>query len=111
MAITQINNVLIKHGRLMFAVITAIIIVAFVWFFTPGASGSILFDRNPNSPNAFAGEVFGTKIRNKDITGAIRSLTLVQAMMYNAEPNAELFNISYDQAFMIAAAEAAAKHL
>lgn len=111
MAITQINNVLIKHGRLMFAVITAIIIVAFVWFFTPGTSGSILFDRNPNSPNAVAGEVFGQKIKNKDITGAMQSMTLVQAMMYNASPNMEMFNISYDQAFIIAAAEAAAKHL
>lgn len=110
MAITKLNNVLVKHGRIMFAVITAIIIVSFVWFFTPGASGSILFDRNPASPNAVVGEVFGTKIKNKDMSEAIQAMTLVQAMLYNAEPNMEMFNISYDQAFIITAANAAAKH-
>ena len=47
MAITKLNNVLVKHGKIMFGIITAIIIVAFVWFFTPGADGSILFGSNP----------------------------------------------------------------
>lgn len=111
MAITKINNVLVKHGRLMFAVITAVIIVAFVWFFTPGASGSILFDRNPTSPNAVVGEVFGTPVKNKDVTHALSSFALVQGMLYNTEPNVESSNVPYDQAFMLASAAAVAKHL
>ncbi|MBQ7402731.1 MAG: peptidyl-prolyl cis-trans isomerase [Lentisphaeria bacterium] len=111
MAITKINNVLVKHGKIMFAVITAIIIVSFVWFFTPGTSGSILFNKDPNSPNAVCGEVFGTSVQNKDVSRIINDMTLFHAMQANVSPNPHLFNISYDQAFMLAMFYAAAEKL
>ena len=43
MVITKMNNVLVKHSRILFGLFTGIIIISFVWFFTPGASGNILF--------------------------------------------------------------------
>ena len=46
--IQRMNNVLIKHSKILFGVITVVIIISFVWFFTPGADGSLLFSRNSN---------------------------------------------------------------
>ena len=46
MVITKMNNVLVKHSRILFGLFTGIIIISFVWFFTPGASGNILFGSN-----------------------------------------------------------------
>lgn len=46
--IQRMNNVLIKHSKVLFGVITIVIIISFVWFFTPGADGSLLFSRNSN---------------------------------------------------------------
>ena len=81
MAITKLNNVLVKHGKIMFGIITAIIIVAFVWFFTPGADGSILFGSNPNSPDAACGETIGQPIKNQDINDVIKAHALFNAGM------------------------------
>ena len=49
MVISKMNNVLVKHSRILFGLFTAVIIISFVWFFTPGASGNILFGTNPMS--------------------------------------------------------------
>lgn len=99
MAITKINNVLVKHGKIMFGVITAIIIVAFVWFFTPGADGSILFGTNPNSPDAVCGDIAGTPVVNKDITDLINSITLVQAAELNRAPGETRIDYSFEKLF------------
>ena len=109
MAITKINNVLVKHGKIMFGVITAIIIVAFVWFFTPGADGSILFGKNPNSPDAACGDVAGTPITNQDVTNAIDALILFQAMQMNTSPDKLKSNVSFDMAFPLAAMNKSAR--
>ena len=38
MIIQKMNNVLVKHGKVTFAIFTAVVIVSFVWFFTPAKS-------------------------------------------------------------------------
>ena len=43
MVIQRMNNVLVKHSKVLFGIFTAVIIVSFVWFFTPGIDGSLLF--------------------------------------------------------------------
>ena len=111
MAITKLNNVLVKHGKIMFGIITAIIIVAFVWFFTPGADGSILFGSNPNSPDAVCGEVAGQPIKNKDITEVTKAYTLFNSAMANIKPEQNKMNIPFEQAFSIAAMYKAAETL
>ena len=46
MIIQKMNNVLVKHGKVTFAIFTGIVIVSFVWFFTPGVDGSLLLGGN-----------------------------------------------------------------
>ena len=111
MAITKLNNVLVKHGKIMFGIITAIIIVAFVWFFTPGADGSILFGSNPNSPDAVCGETIGEPIKNKDINDVIKAHTLFNAGMANIKPDQNRINLSFEQAFPYAAIYKASEKL
>ena len=109
MAITKINNVLVKHGKIMFGVITAIIIVAFVWFFTPGADGSILFGTNPNSPDAVYGDVAGTPVTKKDVTDVIKAATLFQAVQLGKSPDETRINVQFEEAFPMAAMYKAAQ--
>ena len=111
MAITQLNNVLVKHGKIMFGIITAIIIVAFVCFFTPGADGSILFGANPNSPDAVFGDVAGTPVTNKDISDVIKAATLFQAVQLGKSPNETRINVQFEEAFPMAAMYKAAQRL
>lgn len=111
MAITKLNNVLVKHGKIMFGIITAIIIVAFVWFFTPGADGSILFGSNPNSPDAVCGEVAGQPIKNKDVSEVTKAHTLINAAMANVKPEPGKMNLAFEQAFNYAAMYKAAETL
>ena len=111
MAITKLNNVLVKHGKIMFGIITAIIIVAFVWFFTPGADGSILFGSNPNSPDAACGETIGQPIKNQDINDVIKAHALFNAGMANIQPDQNKINISFEQAFPYAAMHIASRKL
>ena len=59
MIIQRINNVLVKHGKVTFGIFTAVIIVSFVWFFTPGRDGSMLFDRSAGANTAY-GSVLGS---------------------------------------------------
>jgi len=67
MVIAKMNNVLVKHSRILFGAFTGIIIISFVWFFTPGASGNILFGTNPMSPNAVVGSVFDQNVTRGEL--------------------------------------------
>lgn len=80
MVIRRMNTVLVKHNKILFGVISIVIIVAFVWFFTPGVDGSLLFG-NRMSSNAVIGTVFGKKITLKQYQKAFRDhLTVLGAM-------------------------------
>ncbi|MBO5202629.1 MAG: SurA N-terminal domain-containing protein [Lentisphaeria bacterium] len=73
--IQRMNNVLIKHSKILFGVITIIIIISFVWFFTPGADGSLLFSRNSN----VIAKIGNEEVKLSDAERAQKSTMLAQA--------------------------------
>ena len=81
MVIRKMNTVLVKHNKILFGIFSVIIIISFVWFFTPGLDGSMLFGGAGSSPNAVIGTVFGKKITNKQYQQAYRDrILLLEAM-------------------------------
>ena len=70
MVIRKMNTVLVKHNKILFGAFSIIIIISFVWFFTPGIDGSLLFG-NRMSPNSVVGKVFGKKVKLKDYQKAV----------------------------------------
>ena len=84
MVITKMNNVLVKHSRILFGLFTGVIIISFVWFFTPGASGNILFGSNPMSPNAVVGKAFDQNITRAELMDAMKDISLVMAVQYKS---------------------------
>lgn len=81
MVIRKMNNVLVKHNKILFGIFSVIIIISFVWFFTPGLDGSLFFGQDQSSPNAVVGTAFGRKITNKQFQQAFRDrLLLITAM-------------------------------
>ena len=86
MVISKMNNVLVKHSRILFGLFTAVIIISFVWFFTPGASGNILFGTNPMSPNAVVGSVFEKDITRGELMDMVRDYSLLMAANYGVKP-------------------------
>ncbi len=81
MVIRRMNTVLVKHNKILFGIFSFVIIISFVWFFTPGLDGSMFFGHNPSSPNAVVGTVFGEKIKVKDFQEAMRERMLVLTAM------------------------------
>ena len=81
MVIRKMNTVLVKHNKILFGVFSVVIIISFVWFFTPGLDGSLLFGGAGGSPNAPVGTVFGQTITNKQYQQAYRDrMLLLEAM-------------------------------
>ena len=85
MIIQKMNNVLVKHGKVTFAIFTAVIIVSFVWFFTPGVDGSLLFGGNIGM-NTQYGAVLGHKITYGDVSDARQAASLFRAATYGMSP-------------------------
>lgn len=111
MVITKMNSVFVKHGRWFFGGFTLIIIISFVWFFTPGLDGSIFFG-NPNSPSAVVGKAFGEKVTRGELIASTGSMTLAMAASYNMPPNdSRIREMAWARAFDTYAALAAAKRL
>jgi len=86
MIIQKMNNVLVKHGKVTFAIITAVIIVSFVWFFTPGVDGSLLLGGNIGM-NSQYGTVLGRKVTYGDVSDARQVASMVRAATYGMSPN------------------------
>ena len=86
MIIQKMNNVLVKHGKVTFAIFTAVVIVSFVWFFTPGVDGSLLFQQNVG-PNSKYGAVLGHDITYGDVINVRESTALVRAATYGMSPS------------------------
>lgn len=104
--IQRMNNVLIKHSKVLFGVITIVIIISFVWFFTPGADGSLLFSRNSN----VIAKIGDVEVTTSDAERVQKSAVLGQApSLYAAygEKSAEFFSrmgrMNDDQLRIIAA--------
>ena len=86
MIIQKMNNVLVKHGKVTFAIFTAVVIVSFVWFFTPGVDGSLLFGGNIGA-NSQYGAVLGQKVTYGDVSSARQVVSMVRAATYGLSPN------------------------
>ncbi|MBE6372391.1 MAG: hypothetical protein E7055_10015 [Lentisphaerae bacterium] len=87
MVIRRMNTVLVKHNKILFGIFSVIIIISFVWFFTPGLDGSLLFGGAGASPNATVATVFGRKITNKQYQQAYRDRVLVLEAMTGRDPS------------------------
>jgi hypothetical protein len=85
MIIQKINNVLVKHGKVTFAIFTGVVIVSFVWFFTPGVDGSLLFGRNIGSGSKY-GAVLGHDVTYGDIGNVRQAVAMVRAATYGMSP-------------------------
>ena len=85
MIIQKMNNVLVKHGKVTFAIFTGVVIVSFVWFFTPGVDGSLLFGGNVGM-NTQYGAVLGHKITYGDVSEARQTASLFRAATYGMSP-------------------------
>lgn len=86
MVIMKMNNVLVKHSKTLFGVFTGVIIISFVWFFTPGMDGSMFFSGGASSQNAVVGQVFGQKVRNGDLRRNIGRDAIVLGASYGGSP-------------------------
>ena len=64
MMIGKFNRLTAKHGKFLFAVITIIIGISFIGFFSPETMG--IFDGKKNTDSIVA-TVFGSSITNKDV--------------------------------------------
>lgn len=78
MVIQRMNNVLVKHSKVLFGIFTAVIIVSFVWFFTPGIDGSLLFGGGYSEKSTY-GTFQDEKISFGDIRKAMRQISIVYA--------------------------------
>jgi hypothetical protein len=86
MIIQKMNNVLVKHGKVTFAIFTGVVIVSFVWFFTPGVDGSLLFGGNVGA-NTKYGAVLGHDISFGDVSDARQVVCMFRAASYGLSPN------------------------
>jgi len=113
--IQRINNVLVKHNKILFSILLVIIVIGFVLFFgamDPGSFFSALVSgRNANR----LGSVFGENVSSNNVKAAYRSLMLVQAQnVYAENPLAAQsfrFDIKEDMAFEFAVIMKAADKL
>ena len=85
MIIQKMNTVLVKHGKVTFAIFTAVVIVSFVWFFTPGVDGSLLFGGNIGA-NSKYGAVLGHNVTYGDVSSARQAASLIRAATYGMSP-------------------------
>lgn len=109
MIFQKMNNVLIKHGKSVSLIFLVIIIIAFVWYFTPGVDGSILFGRRTGA-GATYGQAMSEKISYADVSHAINMVTMYTAAQYGAAPN-RIASIREEEGFQVAALIAIADKL
>ena len=91
------NNVLVKHNKILFGLFSIIIIVAFVWFFTPGVDGSLFFGGRA-SENSIVARIAGKELTLKEYRNAMQKQAIVLAIAYNTSP-AAFMDLSSDQIF------------
>ena len=85
MIIQKMNNVLVKHGKVTFAIFTGVVIVSFVWFFTPGVDGSLLFNGAAGSGSKY-GAVLGHDVTIGDASDASQIVRMFRAATYGLSP-------------------------
>lgn len=79
------NNVLVKHNKWLFGIFAVIIIIAFVWFFTPGVDGSLLFGNG--GANSEYGSVFDEEITYTDLYELMTHIDVVNGVQAGTSPS------------------------
>ena len=80
MVIRKMNSVFARHGRLIFGVVTVIIVVSFMGLLRPSGIGSIF--SNLGSKNVY-GEIFGEDVSRNDLKDKADRDLIVSDLMYN----------------------------
>ena len=107
MIIQKMNNVLVKHGKVTFAIFTGVVIVSFVWFFTPGVDGSLLFGGNVGMGSQY-GSVLGHKVTYGDVSDARHVVCMIRGASYGLSPqrvSSPDEDASFQAALMLKAAD------
>ncbi len=81
----RMNNVLVKHNKWLFGIFAVIIIISFVWFFTPGVDGSLLFGRG--GADSEYGSVFDEEITYTDLYELMSCIDLVNGLQSGTGPS------------------------
>ncbi|MBU8901640.1 MAG: SurA N-terminal domain-containing protein, partial [Victivallales bacterium] len=81
MVIRKMNSVFAKHGRLIFGLITVVIVIAFMGVLNPNGLGSIF--SNWGARNAY-GEIFGESVSPGEATEKANRDLIIGDLMYNA---------------------------
>lgn len=96
MVIRRMNRVFARHGRILFTLITIVIIVTFVGFLSPGFS-SIL---TPFGHSNVAGVAFGKNITDDQVREQARQNLLAYSLFYGAGlNNSQLTEFASQNAF------------
>jgi hypothetical protein len=100
MIIQKMNNVLVKHGKVTFAIFTGVVIVSFVWFFTPGVDGSLLFGGNIGM-NSRYGTVLGHDVTYGDVANARQIVSMIRGATSGLSPQ-QVQSLDEDASFRVA---------
>ena len=80
MVIRKMNSVFSRHGRLLFGIVTIVIVIAFMGILRPGGISDIFF--RWGSRNAY-GEVFGETVSRNDIVEKADRDLIINDVIYN----------------------------
>lgn len=87
MIIQKLNNVLVKHGKITFAVFTILIIVSFVLYVGSTSLFELISGPRVGSPDSKYGEALGRDISGNDVTEAGLIVSRINAALYGMAPN------------------------
>ncbi|WP_176012418.1 peptidylprolyl isomerase [Victivallis sp. Marseille-Q1083] len=102
MAISKINTVFAKHSRVLFGVITVVIIITFVGFLSPSGLTALF----PGGDSEQVGSIFGKKVTYKDVAKEVRLMQIFYLIQMGQLPSADRLS---EQAFEIMCWTAAAE--
>lgn len=115
MLIRNMNSIFRRHGRWIFGIITILIAISFLGFFTPGFS-SIFGGGGGGGPrySGNIGEIFGEPISTDDISVRANRLYIMYLLQFAAygdqrPPSRALRERAYEDAFFSAAVVKAAR--
>ena len=87
MVIRKINTVFSRYGRIIFGLITVVIIVAFMGFMQPGAGFSGFFSRWGWGKKGAYGEIFGKTVTRDEVAESADRELIVTDILYNSGLN------------------------
>ncbi|MDD5598473.1 MAG: SurA N-terminal domain-containing protein [Victivallaceae bacterium] len=87
MVIRKINTVFSRHGRVIFGLITVVIIIAFMGFMQPGAGFSGFFSRWGWGKKGVYGEIFGKTVTRDEVAESADRELIITDILYNSGLN------------------------